>query len=145
MLKVLPNIKTLRLSSYNFTPILLEEMRSNLHLCPSLTDVTFIWMCSLTDDDLCLLVDMLYARAVCTTRATIKRIVLEDEVIIYAYRHPKPGGMIYAMMDWKSWKMRVVILNTLFSVTLIATMSMLRYLELSSDLYHLLSVIIQVK
>ncbi len=83
MLKVLPNIKTLRLSSYNFTPILLEEMRSNLHLCPSLTDVTFIWMCSLTDDDLCLLVDMLYARAVCTTRATIKHIVLEDEVIIY--------------------------------------------------------------
>ncbi len=84
MLKALPNIKTLHLSSYNFTPILLEEVCSNLHLCPSLTDITFIWMCSLTDNDLCLLADMLYAHAVCTTHTTIKHIILEDEVIIYS-------------------------------------------------------------
>ncbi len=86
MLQSLPNITTLRLSSYHTTPILLEKMRSDTRFLPALTDITLLWMMpsfQVPDDDIFLLIETLHTRARSATCATVKRLALESEIALY--------------------------------------------------------------
>ncbi len=86
MLRSLPNITNLRLSSCRTTPILLEAMRSDTRFLSALTDLTLVSnvpASGFPDAYLFLLIDTLYTRATSVACATVKYLAFADEVILY--------------------------------------------------------------